>query len=284
MAHPVNSNPPLGAPVTIGALLRGNELSRLETSILLAKLLNTTRELVLAHPERLISPNDAIQYASLVRSRIAGFPMAYLTGSREFYGIDFKVTSDVLVPRPETELLVDAALSRLGGDATDILDLGTGSGAVAIAIAANRRGTPVEAVDVSDSALAIAMANVAAHRLANVDVHRSDWYRDCRHDRYQMIVSNPPYIRDGDPHLEHGDVRHEPRLALVSGNDGLDAIRTIVAGAPSRLVDGGHLLFEHGYDQAEQCRTLMDDAGFVAVESLCDLAGIERVCVGTIRR
>ena len=284
MAHPVNSNAPQGAPVTIGALLRGNELSRLETSLLLAKLLNTTRELVLAHPERQISPEDAIYYASLVSSRVAGIPMAYLTGSREFYGIDFKVSSDVLVPRPETELLVDAALSRLGGGATEILDLGTGSGAVAIAIAANRTSALVEAVDVSDSALAIAMANVAAHRLANVDVHRSDWYRDCRHGRYRMIVSNPPYIRDGDPHLDQGDVRHEPRLALTSGTDGLDAIRTIVAGASSRLADGGHLLFEHGYDQAERCRALMDVAGFVAVESLRDLAGIERVCVGTIRR
>lgn len=284
MAHPVNSNAPQGAPVTIGALLRGNELSRLETSLLLAKLLSTTRELVLAHPERQISPEDAIHYASLVGCRLAGIPMAYLTGSREFYGIDLKVSADVLVPRPETELLVDAALSRLGGGATEILDLGTGSGAVAIAIAANRTSALVEAVDVSDSALVIAMANVAAHRLANVDVHRSDWYRDCRHGRYRMIVSNPPYIRDGDPHLDQGDVRHEPRLALTSGTDGLDAIRTIVAGASSRLVDGGHLLFEHGYDQAERCRALMREAGFVVVESLRDLAGIERVCVGTIRR
>ena len=283
MAHPVNSNPPQGTPVTIGALLRGNELSRLETSILLAKLLNTTRELVLAHPERPILPEDAIQYASLVRSRLAGIPMAYLTGSREFYGIEFKVSSDVLVPRPDTELLVDAALSRLGSGAPEILDLGTGSGAVAIAIAANRGSASVEAVDVSESALAIASANVAAHRLANVDVHRSDWYRDCRLGRYQMIVSNPPYIREGDPHLDQGDVRHEPRLALTSGADGLDAIRTIVAGASLRLVDGGHLLFEHGYDQAEQCRALMRGAGLVAIESLRDLAGIERVCVGTIR-
>lgn len=284
MAYPVNSNPLLDNPLTIGALLHGNELTRLEISVLLAKLLNTTRELVLAHPERLISPSDANQYADLVRSRISGIPMAYLTGSREFYGIELHVSSDVLVPRPETELLVDAALARLDGGAARILDLGTGSGAVAVAIASNRRMAVVEAVDLSDGALAIAAKNVATHRLTSVDVHRSDWYCDCRSERYHMIVSNPPYVRIGDPHLDEGDVRHEPRLALTSGRDGLDAIRMIVAGAPSRLVDGGYLLFEHGYDQAAECRTLMHDARFDAIESLRDLAGIERVCVGTIRR
>lgn len=266
---------------TVAALLRGNALPRLEYSLLLAHLLQVTRESVLAHPETVLSAKGAEAFAELVGRRLRGEPIAYLVGMREFYGMRLRVTPEVLIPRPETELLVDAALRRLAESATArVLDLGTGSGAIAIAIAAQRPRARVEAVDVQPGAVELATANARMHAVANAQFHQSDWYSGCREAHYEVIVSNPPYIAASDPHLAQGDLRFEPRIALTPGSDGLEAIRKIVLGAPAVLAPGGWLLFEHGYDQAERCRELMSRAGFAEIATLRDLAGIERVCEG----
>lgn len=282
MPHPVNSKAGGNAPATVGALLRGNELPRLEASVLLAHALGIRRESVLAYPERPVSATELDRYTECVQRRRDGVPVAYLTGLREFYGLELRVSPEVLIPRPESELIVDAVLQRLGPDASAaVLDLGTGSGAIAIAIARHRPHATVDAFDVSPGAVAAATANASALSLANVRVRRSDWYAECPdRARYDVIVSNPPYIKLGDPHLAEGDVRHEPMLALVGGADGLNAIRVVVAGASARLVDGGYLMFEHGYDQSAAALRLLRDAGFGAVESLRDLAGLERVAIG----
>lgn len=283
MSPPVNSNPAPSAGVTVGSLLRGNDLPRLERTVLLAHVLNTTRESVLAHPETTLSEEVAGKFARLLGRRLSGEPIAYLVGSREFYGLSLRITPDVLIPRPDTELLVEAALRRLAEAAPGrVLDLGTGSGAVAIAIAKYRPQMQIEALDVADAAIALAAANARMLSVPNVRFHRSNWYSACAEWFYDVIVSNPPYISSGDPHLAEGDLRFEPRIALTPGEDGLAAIRGIVSGAASRLAPAGWLLFEHGYDQAECCRELMAEAGFVEIATLRDLAGIERVCEGRL--
>lgn len=293
----VNVNHAAGGDWTVGALLRGNvnstngtttvrevpqSLPRLEVSMLLAHVLSCRREALVAHPERTLSAVESAMFVDLVCQRLDGKPIAYLTQSREFYGISLEVGSSVLIPRPETELLVDAVLRRLSGQReVTILDLGTGSGAIAIALASSLPLASIEAVDRSDAALDVARRNVARHRLMNVEVHAADWYSGVTGATFDVIVSNPPYVRDDDPHLGEGDVRFEPRQALTSGHDGLDAIRIIAAGALSRLMDGGTLLVEHGYDQGDACREIFIVAGLTAVETLRDLAGHDRVCVGT---
>ena len=284
MSNSVNSNAALAAAGTIGSLLRGNDLPHLERTLLLAHVLNASRESVLAYPERSVSVDSAIKYAGFIARRLAGEPIAYLVGSREFYGLALHVTPQVLIPRPDTELLVDAALVKLPlvspGRA---LDLGTGSGAVAIALARSRPNIQFDAIDLADGAVELAAANAIALSIANVSFYRSNWYSACDDRIYDVIVSNPPYISTADPHLLEGDLRYEPGLALISGADGLAAIREIVAGAGIRLAPGGWLLFEHGYDQAQRCRELMAGAGFDKISTLRDLAGAERVCEGRKR-
>jgi release factor glutamine methyltransferase len=281
MLPPVNSNPAPGAGVTVGSLLRGNDLPRLERTLLLAHVLNATRESVLAHPETTLSDEAAGEFACLLGRRLRGEPIAYLVGLREFYGLRLRITPDVLIPRSDTELLVEAALRRLAEASRGrVLDLGTGSGAVAIAIARYRPHTQIEALDVAAAAVALAAANARMLSVPNVSFRQSNWYSACAERFYDVIVSNPPYIPSADPHLAEGDLRFEPRIALTPGEDGLAAIRGIVAGAASRLTPGGWLLFEHGHDQAERCRALVAEAGFVEIATLRDLAGIERVCEG----
>ena len=301
----VNVNHSAGGDWTIGALLRGNvgssidnraeatpgtttvqetlrSLPRLEISMLLSHVLFCRRESLVAHPERTLSADERVAFLDFVRQRLDGTPVAYLTRSREFYGILLEVDSSVLIPRPETELLVDTVLQRLSRQRrANILDLGTGSGAIAIAMASALPFATIEAVDQSAAALDVAQRNVARHNLTNVDVHGADWYSGVAGNAFDVIVSNPPYVRQDDPHLAEGDVRFEPRQALISGSDGLDAIRTIAAGAPSRLRDEGTLLVEHGYDQGAACRDIFIAAGLIAVETLRDLAGHDRVCVGS---
>jgi release factor glutamine methyltransferase len=211
-----------------------------------------------------------------------GIPIAYLTRSREFHGLDLEVEPAVLIPRPETEMLVDAVLERTSAEATvRILDLGTGSGAIAIAIAVNRPCAAIDAVDCSDAALAVAARNATRHRAANVTMRRSDWFDDLTDRRYDFIVSNPPYVRDDDAHLDQGDVRFEPRLALTAGADGLEAIRTIAAGALRHLHPDGWLMVEHGYDQGPACREIFTRCGLLSAHTRVDLAGHPRVCIGT---
>ena len=219
---------------------------------------------------------------ALLERRLGGEPIAYLLGEREFYGLTFKVSPATLIPRPETELLVELALQRIPQlGARRVLDLGTGSGAIALSIAHARPNAEVVAVDASAAALEVAQFNTQQLALGNVRLLQSDWYAALHGERFDMIVSNPPYIAAGDAHLAQGDVRFEPSSALVSGTDGLDDIRRICAQAKAHLKSKGWLLFEHGYDQAAPVRALLRQAGFAEVFSARDLAGIERVSGGS---
>jgi len=267
---------------TLDDALRKSGLPPTDARALAAAALRLTRaQLVTRGPD----PLDANALAALnvlFARRQAGEPVAYLTGEREFYGLPFRVSPAVLIPRPETELLVDFALEIVGAaDAARILDLGTGSGCIAIAIARHRPQAQVTAVDRSGAALAVARTNAQALAVANVQFMQGDWFASIEDAaRYNLIVANPPYVAAGDPHLAQGDLRYEPATALASGADGLDAIRAIVAAAPAHLDAGGWLALEHGYDQAEACRALLAQAGFEKVFSRRDLAGIERVSGG----
>ena len=247
-----------------------------EARLLLRHILGVPHATLEAHPERKVSPQDTAAFRALVVRRAAGEPVAYLTGHREFYGLDFHVTPAVLIPREETELLVDIALEK---PAQRILDLGTGSGCLAIAVAKQLPQAQVTAVDVSAAALDVARENAARHG-ATVRFVQGDWFAPLDGERFDLILANPPYVAEGDPHLAQGDVRFEPRSALAAGAQGLDDIRRIVAGAGAHLVPGGRLYFEHGYDQAPAVAALLAEAGFVAVEQRADLAGILRVTGG----
>ncbi|HET6604023.1 MAG TPA: peptide chain release factor N(5)-glutamine methyltransferase, partial [Xanthomonadaceae bacterium] len=223
------------------------------------------------------------RYAGLLQRREAGEPVAYLVGRRPFWTLELQVTPDTLIPRPETELLVELALERIDAAGPEkVLDLGTGSGAIALAIASERPRAQVMATDASAQALEVARANARANGVANVWFACGEWYSAVEGRRFDAIVGNPPYIAQDDPHLEQGDLRYEPRAALVSGVDGLDAIRAIVAGAPAHLFPGGRLLLEHGFDQGPAVRSLLEAAGFSDVRTFCDLEGRERVSGGRL--
>lgn len=264
-------------------LLRDTRLPRLEVRMLLEYVLGKPREWMLTHDMDPIEPWQAQQYQTLVARRLAGEPMAYLLGHREFMGHDFAVTPDVLIPRPETELLVETALAWLEArPESAVLDLGTGSGVIAVSIALRARQATVTATDASATALQMAVRN-AARLGARVDFSQGSWYEALPpRARYDLIVSNPPYIAQGDEHLGQGDLRFEPRAALTDGADGLRDLTTIVNGAVERLRPGGALWVEHGWDQAAAVRALLVDAGFNDVSSLCDLSGIERISGGSL--
>jgi release factor glutamine methyltransferase len=251
--------------------------ARLEAQILIAHALGVNRAWLIGHDRDVLEPVQAAVVESLLQRRLAGAPVAYLLGEREFYGRPFAVTPDVLIPRPETELLVDLALQRLPpGEALNLLDVGVGSGAVAVSLALERPSCRVTGVDISDAVLRVAHANAVALQ-AGVEFLASDVYSALGERRFHLIVSNPPYIAAADPHLGRGDLRFEPRRALASGADGLDLIRRLVADAPAHLEAGGWLLLEHGWEQAAAVRGLLRAAGFGAVFSATDLAGHERV-------
>jgi release factor glutamine methyltransferase len=248
-----------------------------EARLLLCHVIGVSHAVLEAHPEGKVSPQDAASFRALVARRAAGEPVAYLIGHREFYGLDFQVTPAVLIPREETELLVDIAVEQ---PAQRILDLGTGSGCLAIAVAKQLPQARVTAVDASAAALAVAQANAARHAVS-VRFLLGDWFAPVEGERFDLILANPPYVAEADPHLSQGDVRFEPRSALAAGSEGLDDIRRIVAGAGAHLVPGGRLYFEHGYDQARAVAALLDAAGFVSIAQRRDLAGILRVTGGT---
>lgn len=252
-------------------------LDRLDAQLLLAHVLGKPRVWLLAHDDEALGDEQAARHAALCRERADDVPLAYLTGEREFHGLPLAVGPGVLVPRPETEHLVDWALECLQGLAAPrVVDLGTGSGAIALAIARACPQAHVTAVERSAPALAIARGN--GQRLGlSVQWRAGNWWQPLKGERFDVVVSNPPYVADGDAHL--AALRHEPRAALSAGADGLDDLRAIVEGAPAHLVAGGWLLLEHGYDQAEAVRQLLAGQGFVQVQSRRDLAGIER-CSG----
>ena len=266
------------AGTSIGNLLRKPPLDALEARILLSHGLQLSRVQLVTQSERLLTADEAVRVASLFARRLHGEPIAYILGEREFFGLMLLTTPDALIPRPETELLVELALDRLpeGGR---VLDMGTGTGAIAIAIAHMRPDANVTALDASKAALAVARRNVERTGV-NVRLLDSDWYSALGEEQFNLIVSNPPYIVAGDPHLSQGDLRFEPVDALTDHDDGLSAIRTIVSGARQHLAPGSWLLMEHGYDQAASARDLLGRQGFHNVQSWKDLAGIERVSGG----
>jgi release factor glutamine methyltransferase len=258
-------------------------MDRADAMVIMAEVLGVNRAWIAANPMKILTETQDARIDMLGAQRAMGRPVAYLVNRREFYGRDFALEASVLIPRPETETLVEAALARLGPrDA--LLDLGTGSGAIAVTIACQRPESRVVATDVSASALAVARGNAERHRCdGRIEFVHCSWYEGIGERRFDLIASNPPYVAAEDPHLARGDLRFEPREALTDGSaDGLDSIRAIVAGAKGHLEPGGWLLFEHGYDQAARARALLEAAGFGSIVSLPDLAGIPRVAGGRI--
>jgi len=269
-------------PTVRQALIQAS-LAPIDAQVLLAHVLGVERAWLVAHATDPLARADADAFFTLAKRRREGEPVAYLTGSREFWGLRLAVDRSVLIPRPETETLVECALRALPPDrAVRVLDLGTGSGAIALAIASERPRADVLAIDVSASAIAVARRNAERMKLANVRWLQSDWYDALPDDTqgFDLIASNPPYVADADPHLGEGDVRFEPAAALRAGPDGLNALRAVIAGARARLVPGGTLAVEHGYDQAEAVQALMRTARLVGGTSLRDLSGIPRVAAG----
>lgn len=252
-----------------------------EAQLLLGHVLQRPHSWLYAHADDRVEAVDVAALETLVDGRVQGQPMAYLLGSRGFWSLDLHVTPAVLIPRPETELLVELALQRIPVDRPcAVADLGTGSGAIALAIASERPLAQVLATDIMDDALAVARANAARLQLANVSFASGDWLAPLADRRFHMLVSNPPYIASDDAHLQAGDLRFEPPAALASGSDGLDALRVICAGAADHLHDNGWLLLEHGHDQGAAVRALLASAGLVDVCSVRDLQQHERVTLG----
>jgi release factor glutamine methyltransferase len=250
---------------------------------LLCHLLGCGRSWLFAHPEAVPTADQAEAFERLVAQRAAGHPVAQLTGRQGFWTLDLEVDRATLIPRPETELLVEAALERLPpGHSATVADLGTGSGAVALAIASERPQVRVLAVDLSEAALAVARRNAGRLQIGNVEFRLGDWFAPLAGERFDLVVGNPPYIADDDPHLGQGDLRHEPRSALASGTDGLDAIRRIVADARAHLQPGGWLLLEHGWQQGAAVRALFEAAGLCDVHSRLDLEQRERITGGRV--
>jgi release factor glutamine methyltransferase len=255
----------------------------LDAQVLLAHVLGVPRAWLAAHGTDPLSHEAASTFFTLAQRRREGEPIAYLVGAREFWGLAFRVTPDVLIPRPETETLVELALAYVAdAHPSRVLDLGTGSGAIAIAIAHERPQASVTGVDLSAAAIAVARGNATRLDVANVEFVQSDWFAALAGARYDVIAANPPYVAGSDPHLQEGDLRFEPRGALSPGGDGLTALRMIVAGAPDHLVAGGHLVVEHGHDQSAAVQSLFRDAGFDRITSRNDLAGIARVVGGRL--
>jgi release factor glutamine methyltransferase len=271
---------PIQPGATIAAVQASLPLDPLENRILLCEATGLTRVQLITQGDRALTPAEAARLEDLVARRQRGEPIAYIVGRREFFGLDFQVGPAVLIPRPDTELIVELALERLPDNAPRLLDMGTGSGAIAVAVAHTRPDADVTALDVSPDALAVAQANAAANG-ARVRFLHSSWFDAlAAFDTFDVIASNPPYIAAGDDHLAQGDLRFEPVGALTDHANGLSALRVIVAGSPRHLAPGGWLLLEHGYDQAAAVRALLLETGYSDVQSWQDLAGIERVSGG----
>jgi release factor glutamine methyltransferase len=267
----------------LDAVLR-NACERIDPAdarLLLAHALGKSPAWLIAHADDALGHDALRRFDALLQSRIEGRPVAYLTGRRGFWTLDLAVTPDTLIPRPETELLVELALARIPrGSASRIADLGTGSGAIALALAVERPQCSVVATDASESALRVAQGNAGDNAITNVQFRQGSWFVPLAGERFDLIASNPPYIANGDAHLAEGDLRFEPAAALSSGIDGLDDIREIVASAGGFLAEGGWMLLEHGLDQGAAIRELFEAAGFVEVATERDLEGRDRVTSG----
>lgn len=270
---------------TIQSLLNSVELPdsptpRLDAELLLAQALGKSRGYLHTWPEREPALAQREQYQAMLVRRRAGEPVAYILGRQGFWSLDLDVARHTLIPRPDTELLVETALALLPATPLQVLDLGTGTGAIALALACERPAWQVTGVDRVAEAVALAQGNGTRLQLTNARFAESCWFSALAGQRFQLIVSNPPYIAAADPHLSQGDVRFEPSSALVAGIDGLDDIRLIIEQAPEHVLAGGWLLLEHGFDQAEAVRELLAQRGFVAVDSRRDLGGHQRISLG----
>lgn len=254
---------------------------RLDAEVLLAFVLGKNRSYLRAWNDRILDTATISQFESLVSERLTGVPIAYLTGSREFWSRDFFVSPDVLIPRPDTEILIEHCLAQIPTDSPfQILDLGTGSGIIAITLACERPNTKIIAVDASASALEIAQKNAVLHQCHNIEFILSDWFANVPQIKFDLIVSNPPYICETDEHLTQGDVRFEPKSALISAENGLCDIFNITQNGKNYLVSNGQLVFEHGYNQAQDVQAILKNAGFINVQTHRDLAGQPRITTG----
>lgn len=255
--------------------------AQLDAEILLAYTLNTSRTFLYTHPEKTLNPSQYETYQQLIAKRYDGIPIAYLTNSREFWSLPLRVDNDTLIPRPETELLVELTLTLLKDvSPASIVDLGTGSGAIAVALASERPDWQILACDLNQAAVHIASHNVTNLGLTNVHIYHSDWFAAIPSHQFNAIVSNPPYIAKDDPHLEQGDVRFEPKEALISGAEGLDSLNYIIQHSYDRLLPGGVLLLEHGYDQKHAVTSMLKARGYEQVNCWQDWEGNDRVSGG----
>lgn len=255
--------------------------AQLDAEILLAHALDQNRTFLRTWPEREITPAQLENFQALLRRRCAGEPIAYILGERDFWDMTLRVTPDTLIPRPETESLVEQALAKIPLDARwQIADLGTGSGAIALAIARKRLNCTLFATDISAAALSIARENAAQHHVHNIQFAEGPWLAPLADEHFEMIVSNPPYVHPNDPHLQQGDLRFEPLSALHSTPDGLTDIRTICETARQHLHPGGWLLLEHGFDQGPSAQDCLTELGYQQVQTIADLANNPRVSMG----
>ncbi len=266
-----------------GQLQDVSDTPRLDIEVMLARLLMKERSWLYTWPESCLTEAQQAAFQRQLQRRKEGEPVAHIIGEREFWSLTLKVDNTTLIPRPETETLVEKALQLPLPDAAAVLDLGTGTGAIALALAAEKPDWHIVAVDAVPAAVALAQENTRRHRLQNVTVIESDWFSGLGSQRFDLIVSNPPYIDGDDPHLREGDVRFEPASALVAGENGCADLRQIVEISPNHLRSGGWLLLEHGYQQGEAVRKLLLSAGYQSVETGLDLAGCERISVGQLR-
>ena len=273
---------------TIAELLREAEqrincsdTTKLDAEILLCDVMQFNRSKIYAHPQQLIPDDKSVLFKSLIEQRRQGRPIAHLTGKKEFWSLELAVNKETLIPRPETECLVEAALLMIPDEESfNILDLGTGSGAIAIAIASERPNSTIVATDINPDALNMAKKNTVSHALTNIKFLLSDWYKNIPSQSFDLIVSNPPYVKQDDKHLSQGDVRFEPELALVAGKDGMKAINIILENARSYLTNNAFLLIEHGYDQKALVTHAFQIYGFKQIKTLQDLSGQDRVTYG----
>ncbi|WP_268799592.1 peptide chain release factor N(5)-glutamine methyltransferase [Pseudomonas huanghezhanensis] len=272
----------------IASLLRSSELpdsptARLDVELLLAAALGKPRSFLHTWPERIVSSEAAHTFEGFLKRRRTGEPVAYILGLQGFWNIDLEVATHTLIPRPETEMLVETALELLPGAIPHrLLDLGTGTGAIALSLAKDRPQWTITAVDRVDEAVELAERNRQRLNLDNAAVMKSHWFSSLTRQRFDLIISNPPYIASGDPHLAEGDVRFEPSSALVAGVDGMDDLRVIASEAPAHLEPGGWLLLEHGYDQGAAVRDLLNGNGFEQIQTRRDLGDNERITFGRV--
>jgi len=258
-----------------------SESASLDAEVLLCRVLDKERTYLRSWPEKVITASQLESYWALLKERQRGKPIAYITGTREFWSRDFQVSPDVLIPRPDTELLIELGLALIPANQPfKIIDLGTGSGIIAITLAAERPYAQVSACDISDAALKLAKINAASHKVEQVQFYLSDWFDKIPTGKFDLIISNPPYLAEDDDHLEQGALRFEPETALISAKQGLSDIERIANNARNRLEDGGFLLIEHGYNQQNEVQSLMESLGYSNVLTHHDLSGQPRVTSG----